>query len=292
MMQLAIVVLTTLADARLITTGEDTAEVAHEALIREWPTLRDWLADDREGLRLHRHLTEAAQDWERLNREPDSLYRGARLDQANEWAAAHLGEINALERAFLDASQALARQEEAEREAIRQHQLEAAQKLAESESRRAEEQARSAGQLRRRARYFTGAFIVALVMALAAAFFGAQARQTTLVAQNERRIATGRELAAAALNNLTTDPERSILLAMNSLSVTYTFEGEDALRQGLLNSLVRQGRITVGAAAGIRANVNRAYEAVKSPNTYNPGAYRAALGEATEKVAIGGTSIR
>ncbi len=33
----------TLADARLITTGKDMVEVAHEALIREWPVLRKWL---------------------------------------------------------------------------------------------------------------------------------------------------------------------------------------------------------------------------------------------------------
>ena len=43
-----------LADARLVTLGEGTAEVAHEVLIREWPTLRGWLEEDREGLRLHR----------------------------------------------------------------------------------------------------------------------------------------------------------------------------------------------------------------------------------------------
>ena len=55
-------VLLTLANARLITTGQDTAELAHEALIREWPTLRSWLEEDREGLRLHRRLTEAAQE--------------------------------------------------------------------------------------------------------------------------------------------------------------------------------------------------------------------------------------
>ena len=49
-----------LADARLITTSEDAVEVAHEALIREWPRLRGWLEDNREGLRLQRHLTQAA----------------------------------------------------------------------------------------------------------------------------------------------------------------------------------------------------------------------------------------
>ena len=58
--------------------------MGHEALIREWPTLREWLNADREGLRLHRHLTEAAQEWARLGRDPGELYRGARLAQATE----------------------------------------------------------------------------------------------------------------------------------------------------------------------------------------------------------------
>jgi len=52
----------------------------------------------------------------------------------------------------------------------------------------------------------------------------------------------------------------------------------------LLNALVREGRITVGAAAGIRADVNRAYAAVKGPNTYSPAAFRAALGSAARSV--------
>jgi hypothetical protein len=70
-----------LADARLIVTNEDSAEVAHEALIREWPTLRGWLEDNREDLRLHRHLTEAAQEWLAADREPDGC-TWARLAQA------------------------------------------------------------------------------------------------------------------------------------------------------------------------------------------------------------------
>jgi hypothetical protein len=48
----------------------------------------------------------------------------------------------------------------------------------------------------------------------------------------------------------------------------------------LLNALVREGRITVGAAAGIRADLNRAYDAVRSPEGYNPVRFRAALGQA------------
>lgn len=52
----------------------------------------------------------------------------------------------------------------------------------------------------------------------------------------------------------------------------------------LLNALVKQGRVTVGAAAGIRADVNRAYAAVKGPNAYNPPAFRVALGSAARAV--------
>jgi hypothetical protein len=141
-------VLKALADARLITTGEDSAEVAHEALIREWPTLRSWLEDNREGLRLHRHLTEAAQEWMDINREPDLLYRGARLAQAREWAVSHVEELNTLEHEFLNASIESSERELAEKEAQRQREVEAAQSLAQAQRQRAEEQAHAARKLR------------------------------------------------------------------------------------------------------------------------------------------------
>src|SRR5687768_17131797 len=158
-------VLKALADARLITTGEDTVEVAHEALIREWPTLRGWLEDNRDDLRLHRHLTESAQEWAALNREADMLYRGARLTQVHEWANTHEDEMNALEREFLAASIEAQEREAVEREMQRQRELEAAQKLAESEKQRAEQQTSFARQLSKRAMYLTGAFVIALLMA-------------------------------------------------------------------------------------------------------------------------------
>lgn len=52
----------------------------------------------------------------------------------------------------------------------------------------------------------------------------------------------------------------------------------------LLNGMVREGRITIGAAAGIRANINRAYQAVSSPASYNPAAFRTALGQAARSI--------
>jgi WD40 repeat protein len=89
-----------LAEARLVTLGDASAEVAHEALIREWPRLRAWLEDDRAGLQAHRRLSDAARAWEAGGRETSDLYRGARLAGAVDLGA----ELNATERAFLDAS--------------------------------------------------------------------------------------------------------------------------------------------------------------------------------------------
>ena len=103
--------------------ADQTVEVAHEALIREWPTLREWLGQDREGLRLHRRLTDAAAEWEVAERDPGLLYRGARLAQAVEWAGSRTTELNAGERAFLDAGREQADTEQYEREATRQREL-------------------------------------------------------------------------------------------------------------------------------------------------------------------------
>lgn len=53
----------------------------------------------------------------------------------------------------------------------------------------------------------------------------------------------------------------------------------------LLNALVREGRVTQGAAAGIRADIARAYAAVEEPNTYRPAEFRKALGSAAAAIA-------
>ena len=59
-----------LVAARLVIVDDDTVELTHEALIGAWPRLRDWLAEDRDGLRTHRLLTEAAAAWRSLDERP------------------------------------------------------------------------------------------------------------------------------------------------------------------------------------------------------------------------------
>ncbi|WP_370949151.1 helix-turn-helix domain-containing protein [Amycolatopsis sp. cg5] len=93
-----------LARARLVTLDHEYVEVAHEALIRHWPRLRGWLDDDREGLRLHRQLTDATDTWESLGGDTGALYRGTRLTRALDWATRNDTALTARERKFLHAS--------------------------------------------------------------------------------------------------------------------------------------------------------------------------------------------
>ena len=96
-------VLDALVRTRLVISDQDTVEVAHEAVCRAWPRLRDWLDEDRDSLRIHQHLTRAAQDWDQSGRRPDELYRGARLAAALDWADGDT-DLNPTERTFLDVS--------------------------------------------------------------------------------------------------------------------------------------------------------------------------------------------
>lgn len=82
-----------LADERLVTTGydpaseEETVEVAHEALIRGWPTLGAWISRARADLRFQLQLEEAAKEWSASSENPDFLWSGLRLANAEAWLA-------------------------------------------------------------------------------------------------------------------------------------------------------------------------------------------------------------
>jgi WD40 repeat protein/transcriptional regulator with XRE-family HTH domain len=218
-------VLDTLAEARLITLNENSAEVSHEALIREWQRLHEWLTQDRESLLLHRHLTESAHEWETRGHDPSDLYRGARLAQVREWAVDNEERLNDSERAFLAASIQQEEHDALEREAQRQRELMAAQELANTQS-------RAASQLRRRAIFLASAFALAIVLAGVAIFFWRQASQNALKARS-------RELASAAVSNLGDDPELSILLALQAIKTSHTVEAENALHRSILESRIR-----------------------------------------------------
>ena len=75
--------------ARLLTTNEIagmiTIEVSHEALIRVWKRLADWLREAREDIHLQQAISEDVAEWERRGMPRDRLYRGSQLKEASAW---------------------------------------------------------------------------------------------------------------------------------------------------------------------------------------------------------------
>jgi WD40 repeat protein/class 3 adenylate cyclase len=177
-------VLRVLVEARLVTVGPGTVEVAHEALIRHWPTLRAWLDEDREARLVHRRLTEAAQEWETLGRDPGALYRGTRLAVATEWAEPHDDDLNELERVFLEAAR------EAE--------------LSEAEATK---------RRNRRLRVLVAALAVLLAAALAGGVFALVQRSD---AQHQARVAQAGRLAAQSREAAGQHPDLALLLALEA----------------------------------------------------------------------------
>src|SRR5215217_7276871 len=185
-----------LVQARLVTVDEGTAQVAHEALIREWPRLRGWLDEDRESLRVQRHLTRSAQAWEAMGRDPGELYRGARLAAALEWAGEG-AELSAEEREFLAASRA--------------------------------EQERELREVRRRARRLRGmlagvavALIIAVLAGAVAVVQRGRARHSATVAQAGRLAAQSRQAAPK-------HPDLALLLSLEADRLDDSVDSRGAL---------------------------------------------------------------
>ncbi|WP_222262503.1 nSTAND1 domain-containing NTPase [Modestobacter marinus] len=84
--------------------GEPLVEVAHEALLRQWPPLREAIEADRDLLRLRSELERLAGDWQQGGRDDSYLLRGRRLATIDEWATQHPEQLGPLERAFVEAS--------------------------------------------------------------------------------------------------------------------------------------------------------------------------------------------
>jgi WD40 repeat protein len=207
-----------LADARLLTVSAGTVEFAHEALLREWPRLRDWIEDDREDLRIHRNLSTAAHEWERLGRDEGALYRGSRLGEAREWSKDTNLRPTDLEREFIGASLARERRERAAR--------------------------------RRRLRLAFGALALGIVAIAAVALVALDERND---AQHQRNIAVSRELALQSAGALEVDPGLALRLALWANDTAPTEQAGAALREATLafrpSSVLRADPMDANAAS-------------------------------------------
>lgn len=191
-------VLEELAQARLITLDENTVELAHEALLTAWPRLRGWIDDNRELLRTHGKVTDAARAWEELGREPGALYRGSRLVTAQEHLGdARPGDLTILEQDFLSASTTARDQEE-----------------------------QATARATRRLRLLRVGLSLTVVLASLA---GAIAWQQTRFSDQQRADATSRRVAAAVEAMRYADPLTAMRLSVAAWRISPTLEAKAAL---------------------------------------------------------------
>ncbi|MEU1183147.1 helix-turn-helix domain-containing protein [Streptomyces sp. NPDC005820] len=202
-----------LVTARLLTVDADRVEIAHEALLRAWPRLRTWVRTTRADLLLHQQLGAAAREWDRENRDPSLLYRGARLTAAREWAAGPSGRDSVptpVEADFLRASD---REEDLRRRLSR----------------------------RRVRQQRTGVVVLTVLLALAL-LAGATVFQQRISADEQRRTALSQAMAARSAQLAFGQPEASMLLAEAAYRTSRTTEARSALLSTQANAFA--GRLT------------------------------------------------
>src|SRR5262245_11710266 len=188
-----------LASSRLIATGREAertfVEVSHEALIREWPALHEWLAQNREELALERRLLQAAEEWGNLRQDPGALLQGARLAQAEDWLRGNPVAPD-LARQFVRASL--------------DARTEAARKEKEAQERELSRQRTTA----QRFRWFSYALGVLLLVAAASAWY----------AYHQRVLERSRAMAARAEELALRDHGQALDLAIQSWRLAKTDE--------------------------------------------------------------------
>ncbi len=211
-------VLTALIGRRLVIAADDTVEVAHEALLREWPRLRTWLEADRDGHRVHRHLTESASAWVAAGHAPGDLYRDARLQAAKEWADAYPDDANPLEQSFLAASTA-----------AEEHALHDAR--------------RAARRLRSLASVLAALLVVALVSTGLAVMQRSTADRQARLAHVATRSAQAAQLATVAASLGADQVDLALLLGVESYRLQPSRDTEAGLQTALVHTPASLDRV-------------------------------------------------
>lgn len=189
-----------LAVTRLLVTGRsaegvETVELTHEALISGWEKLAAWAAEDRSFLEWRESLRHDMDRWERAERSPELLPTTVALAGAQAWATKHDGDLTTAERAYLDSGRTYRR---------------------------------SRARWVRIRRSAIAVFTVAVVT-LATLF--AYARQQS---QEREALATSRALAQASQDEASTDPARSVMLALAAYQTSPTQEARNQLLRAYL----------------------------------------------------------
>ncbi len=208
-------------------TREPTIEVAHEALIREWQQLKQWLTESREDLLTQRRLGAAAADWLNAHRDPSYLLTGARLEQFESWQLETRLALSQEENDYL-------------RESIAEREIRQAQEAEREKYQRSLEE-RSRNRLRMLVGVMAAAALVAVGLASIAIVNGNQAELSASLAATAQanaeinaleaeRSAAEAERSAAEARSLALDANARNLLSQHdpSLALALAIESHQA----------------------------------------------------------------
>jgi WD40 repeat protein len=114
-----------LADARLVVTSQnsasiETVEVVHEALIKNWSTLRQWMSAHRDFRSWQERLRAAIQQWQEAQQDEGALLRGVPLVVAESWLQKRSDELGSGEREFIQKSVILRERQKQKEKRLRQ----------------------------------------------------------------------------------------------------------------------------------------------------------------------------
>ena len=222
------------ADSRLLSLDNDpmtrqpTIEVAHEAILREWERLVQWLIESREDIRQERAVAQVAIEWETQDRDTSYLLTGSRLEQVEDWYTTTQLNLTSSERMFINTS-------------LEEHDQ---RQLADEErkAREASLEQRAVNRLRALVSVFATATIIALILLglLFNAFNDVEAERKN-VQENFLRAERIR-LAAQAQIALDRGEDVRIpaLLTIRSLNLAYSPEADAALLQSLARGFSRR----------------------------------------------------
>ncbi|UIE38939.1 nSTAND1 domain-containing NTPase [Leptodesmis sichuanensis] len=182
---------------------QETVDIAHEALIRNWSLLRSWLDENREMLRRQRQIERSAREWNAAHQphSPEYLLHGNRLLDAEDYLNHYPNELSALAQRFISVSQ--------------------------EESRRT----------RREVRLLQFTIPSALFFALGITFFQYQvALHNQAEKDYQLRVSTSRQWSAIAQSILQEpdgDPNTALLISRLAAERGHTYEAEASLRAAL-----------------------------------------------------------
>lgn len=232
-----------LATKRLVVTsrnpiGEETVEVVHEALIRGWQKLREWMDEDRTFRDWQERLRAAMSQWQNIAQDSSALLRGTLLGEAEKWLEERRDFLSHEEVLYIKQSITL---QDAQREKAEQERI---------EREKAIENERYAKRITRLAMALGVAIIISLILAGISVMSSQRAVASAATAQANADVAVAAQATAEFSNQQAIAAQET---AVNDANLRATAEADARLQQQLAEANAQEAESAKATAEAIAA---------------------------------------